>query len=59
MNKYTIKLYDMLASGFLDYKAVVEEMICYLGDDELKEFMLTGFGGELLTEKEIKELEKQ
>ena len=58
MNKYTIKLYELLDGGLLDYKAIVEEMICYLGDDELKEFMLTGFGGTLLTEKEIKELEK-
>ena len=59
MKKYTNKLSELLDGGLLDYKEVLQELLCYIGEDEVKDFIFNGFGGELKTWCEFQQLEDE
>ena len=54
---YTNKLIELCDEGILSKEKVFDEFMCYLSEDEIKEFCLKGFGGELRVEGLFKELE--
>ena len=44
---YTNKLLELIEEGTLSHKQIVEELCCYLSEDEIKTFCLDGFAGEI------------
>jgi len=47
VREYTNKLMELCEDGLLSYEQIFKEFMCYLSEDEIKEFCLEGFGGEI------------
>lgn len=47
VREYTNKLIGYCEEGILSKDKVFDEFMCYLSEDEIKEFCEEGFGGEL------------
>ncbi len=53
---YTNKLLELLEEGLLTHKLVLNELLSYLSEDEVKDFCLNSFGGEgIFNEEEDEE----
>ena len=46
MREYTNKLLDLLEDGVLSYEQVLDELLHFLSEDDIKDFCLNSFGGE-------------
>ena len=44
---YTNKLIELCEEGILTKKQIFDELMSYLSEDEIKEFCLNSFGGEI------------
>ena len=51
--EYTNKLLEKLEEGLLNHKTILEELLSYLAEDEVKEFYLNCFGGEGLEDEDL------
>lgn len=58
VRKYTIKLIELCEEGIITKEQVFNELMSYLSEEQIKEFCLEGFGGELRHEGLFKELEE-
>jgi hypothetical protein len=47
VREYTNKLIELCDEGILSKEQIFNEFMCYLSEDDVKEFCLTSFGGEL------------
>jgi hypothetical protein len=50
VREYTNKLIELCEEGILSKETLFDEFMSYLSEDEVKEFCLTSFGGELRIE---------
>jgi hypothetical protein len=47
VREYTNKLEELCEEGVLTKESIFDELMCYLSEDDIKEFCEDGFGGEI------------
>ena len=45
--EYTNKLIDLIDEGILMNEGILKEFLCYLSENDIKEFCLNSFAGEI------------
>ena len=49
---YTNQLIDAIESGQYTHKIILDEMLCFFSEDQIKDFCLNSFGNEGVFEEE-------